>query len=118
MLSLSTRCNPIRISLVQKDTMTVTATVKNRSENPQLVSIDFELPGDLGFDEMGVSKSKSARLGEIPPGESAEAIFEVHPTHRARENEYSGRITAFAHYRDYDNVVEKTTLNYTIRVVE
>ena len=98
--------------------MTVTVTARNNSDKPQLVSVDFELPGDLGFEDIGVSKAKSVRLGEMGPGASGEAVFEVHPTHRARENEYLGKITAFVHYRDYNNVVEKAALNLTIRVIE
>jgi uncharacterized membrane protein len=117
-LSIGTRCNPIRISLSAKDTMTFVVKVKNTSDAPQMASVDFELPKELGFDTTGVSNKKNAKLGEIAPGESKETTFEVYATHRASEKDYTARITAFAHYRDYNNVIEKATLNATIRVLE
>jgi hypothetical protein len=117
-LAISTHCNPIRISLAAKDKMYITVMVKNSSEKPQLVSVDFEIPSELGFDTMGVANKKNARLGEISPGESKQTEFEVFATHRAQERDYTARITAFSHYRDYNNVLEKTVLATTIRVLE
>ncbi|MFH1471071.1 MAG: hypothetical protein ABIF01_04945 [Candidatus Micrarchaeota archaeon] len=118
MLSLSTHCNPIRISIAGKETMTVTIKAKNLSDKPQLVSVDFEIPNDLSFDSTGVSNKRNAKVGEIAPGQSKEASFEVFATHRASQNEYKARVTGFAHYRNYESVLEKATLEATIRVLE
>ncbi len=115
---LSTHCSPIRMSLAAKETMTVAVRVKNVSEKPQMVSVDFEIPKDLGFDMTGVSQRKNARLGDVAPGETKEAVFEVHATHRATEKDYPARVTGFVHFRDYNNVIDKAILNATIRVLE
>jgi len=118
MLSLSTHCNPIRISIATKETMTVTVKVKNTSDKPQMASVDFEIPKDLSFDSTGVSNKRNAKIGEIAPGQVKEASFEVYATHRASQNDYKARVTGFVHYRDYNNVLEKTMLDTTIRVLE
>jgi hypothetical protein len=106
------------MSLAAKETMTVTVRVKNVSEKPQMVSVDFEIPKDLGFDMTGVSQKKNARLSDIAPGETKEAAFEIHATHRASEKDYGALATGFVHYRDYNNVIEKVPLRATIRVLE
>ncbi len=118
MISLSTHCSPIRISLANKETMMVTVKVKNTSEKPQMVSVDFEIPKELAFDSTGVSNKRNTKIGEIAPGAIKEASFEVYATHRASQNDYTSRVTGFVHFRDYNNVLEKTMLNATIRVLE
>jgi uncharacterized membrane protein len=115
---LSTHCNPIRMSVSAKDTMTVTVKVKNVSEKPQMASVDLEIPKELGFDMTGVSQKKNAKLGDIAPGETKEAEFEVHTTHRAMENDYKALIMGYVHYRDYSNVIEKVPHSLTIRVLD
>ncbi|MFH1448726.1 MAG: hypothetical protein ABIG39_07730 [Candidatus Micrarchaeota archaeon] len=117
-LSLSTHCSPIRISLSGKDIMTLAATIKNASGEPRIVSVDLVLPSELGVDDVGVNTNKNIRLGEIPPGESREASFGIYATHRTNPAEYEAHLTAFAHYRNYDSVLEKVSLKTTIRVVE
>ncbi len=118
MIALSTHCSPIRISIANKETMTVTVKVKNMSDKPQMVSVDFEIPKDLSFDSTGVSNRKNEKIGEIAPGEVKDASFEVFATHRASENDYTARVTGYVHFRDYNNVLEKTILSATIRVLE
>jgi hypothetical protein len=118
MIALSTHCSPIRISLASKETMTVAIRAKNMSEKPVLASVDLELPKDLAFDSTGVHNKRNARLGDIAPGETKEASFEVFATHRASQNDYGALVTGFVHYRDYNNVLEKSTLKATIRVLE
>jgi hypothetical protein len=118
MLSLSTHCSPIRISIANKETMTITVKVKNTTDKPLMASVDFEVPKDLAFDGTGVSNKKNIKIGEIPPGAIKDAPFEVFATHRASQNDYTARIVGYVHYRDYNNVLEKTMLNATVRVLE
>lgn len=118
MLSLSTRCNPIRISLMGKDIIMLTLTVKNISEEPRLVSVDMEVPPELSLDETGILNKKSTRLGELMPGVSGEVRFDIRATHRASPKEYSARMTAFVNYRNYNSVLEKVSTTAAIRVIE
>ena len=93
MILLGTKCSPIRISISNKDVMSVYVTVKNSSDSSRLISLEMRLPGELGMDPSGISHSKSARLGEIPPGESKEVRFDVHPTHKTIPGETKPSLT-------------------------
>lgn len=118
MLSVSTKCSPIRISLSDKDVMTLTISVKNNSDEPRMASIDLDLPKDLSVDETGLTANKNAKLGEIMPGTSEEVSFDIRATHRASPKDYEALLTIFVHYRNYGSVLEKMRARTAIRVVE
>jgi hypothetical protein len=104
--ALNTSLTPYRLNANKKESITVTIRVKNLTKDPLLTSVDMEVPTALSFDEMGMVRRKSFRLGSIEPGKEKEF-----------KGEYTVAITATAHFRDYEHVVNIVKTTHKIGVI-
>jgi uncharacterized membrane protein len=112
---LSTELVPYKLYANKSSTASLMVRVKNVTNEILMTSVVAELPSQLGFDELGMSKQREIRLGELAPNEEKEVRFDVFSGVSSDPGEYTMMLTAIAHYRDYGHVInavkKRTALN-------
>jgi uncharacterized membrane protein len=91
--------------------------VKNMTQEVLLTSVVAELPKQLGFGAVALTKEQEMRLGEVAPDEEKEVRFDVYSTLNSDPGEYTLNLTAIAHYRDYGHVINAVKKRVTVEVV-
>ncbi|MGC8669974.1 MAG: hypothetical protein ACP5TL_02365 [Candidatus Micrarchaeia archaeon] len=115
---ISTEMVPYRIYANRNNSSTMIVKLANNTNEILLTSLVAELPSQLGFDAMGVSKQKEVRVGEIAPHEERELRIEIYGGLNSDPGEYTIALTAIAHYRDYGHVLNAVKKRTTISVVK
>jgi len=108
---------PYKLYSDRKSSSSLFLRVRNLTKDILLTSIVVELPKQLSFDEIGVSKEREVRLGELQPNEEKEARIDVFNGMNADPGDYTVLLTAIAHYRDYGHVINALKKRTTISVV-
>ncbi len=114
---LSTELIPYKLYANKSSSASLMVKVKNMTNEVLLTSVVAELPSQLGFDEVGVSKQREIRVGEIAPHDEKEVRFDVFGSVTADAGEYTIMLTAIAHYRDYGHVINAVKKRSTLNVV-
>ena len=102
---LSTEWVPYKLYSNRKSSSTLVVRLKNVTNEILLTSVVAELPKQLGFEAVGLSKEREVRVGELPPGEEREVRLEVYSSMNTDPGDYTLNLTAMAHYRDYGHVL-------------
>jgi hypothetical protein len=115
--ALSISITPYRLYANRKSTVMAMVKVKNLSKEPLMTSVDIDVPDALSFDEMGMVRRRTFKLGNIEPGKESEFRTNIVGGLKTDKGDYTVGITATAHYRDYDHVVNVVKKMHTIGVV-
>ncbi len=115
--TLSLEWIPYKLYSGRKSSSTLFLKVKNITNDDILTSVSVELPPKLSFDSIGMVKGKELKLGDIKPGEEREQKIDVTNSLDATKGEYTVTITATAHYRDYEHVMNSMSKRTSIHVV-
>ena len=108
---------PYKIYSGRKSSASLYVRIKNITNEVLLTSLVMELPQQLSFDEVGMSKQQEEHLGELKPGDEREARVDVYGGLNADAGEYTVTLTAIAHYRDYGHVINAVKKRTTLSVV-
>lgn len=110
---------PLRLSAKRSSNVRLVVKVKNRSPDPQLVSVDALLPRNamVGFDQSCINKAVEKRAGELKPGESKDITIDIWSNSQTAEGAYPVDVTVFAHYIGYDKVMSYIKKNASLRAV-
>ena len=65
--AVSTSFRPMRMTGRSSSSVDLLLAMQNVSDAPQICSVVIELPKSLGFDPVGLHKTKELRLGAIDP---------------------------------------------------
>lgn len=114
---ISTELVPYKLYSHRSGGASLFVRVKNITKEVLLTSVVAELPQQLGFDEIGVSKQREVHVGELAPDEEKELRMDVFNTLNADVGEYTLTLTAIAHYRDYAHVLNAVKKRTTLNVV-
>ncbi|MGC8651712.1 MAG: hypothetical protein ACP5UH_00460 [Candidatus Micrarchaeia archaeon] len=114
---ISAEMVPYRIYANRNSSATMVVKLQNNTNEILLTSLVAELPQPLGFDELGVSKQKEVRLGEIAPHDEKEIRLDIYGGLNSDPGEYTVTLTAIAHYRDYGHVLNAIKKHTIVNVV-
>ena len=114
---LATEWIPYRLYANRKSNSMLIVRVKNMTQEVLLTSVVAELPKQLGFGAVALTKEQEMRLGEVAPDEEKEVRFDVYSTLNSDPGEYTLNLTAIAHYRDYGHVINAVKKRVTVEVV-
>lgn len=114
---LSTEWIPYKLYSSKKSSSVLVIKLKNMTQEVLLTSVVAELPKQLGFDAVGLSKERELRIGDVAPDEEKEVKFEVFSGMNSDPGEYTINLTAMAHYRDYGHILNAVKKRVTIEVV-
>lgn len=117
--NVSVSFSPLRLSAMNRSSVSLSVKIKNVSGQVQLVSVDALLPRDslLGFDPACINKASEKRVGELKPGESVEASMTVFSSNQTKDGNYPVEVTVYSHYIGYDKVLSYLKKSTSIRAV-
>ncbi|MCL4403305.1 MAG: hypothetical protein M1500_03910 [Candidatus Marsarchaeota archaeon] len=114
---IMTEWMPYKLYSGKKSTSSLTIKLKNMTGEALLTSVVAEVPKQLGFDEIGLTKQKEVRLGYLAPEEEKEVRIDVYNSSGADPGDYTVSLTAIAHYRDYGHILNAIRKRAMISVV-
>ncbi len=115
--NVSTALRPVRLNARKENCLEVLVTIKNASDAPVMASVTAEVPKSLGFENLGITKIKEIRLGEIPAQKEKTISFSVCATSQTPAGTYSVLLGVNQHYRDYSHILNYARKTVEIRVV-
>ncbi|VVC00747.1 Uncharacterised protein [uncultured archaeon] len=111
--NVTTALRPVRLNARKESSLDVLVTVKNVTGEPFMCSVTLEVPKALGFENVGMTKIKEIRIGDLPAGKEKTVAFTVCANSLTPPGNYAVLLTVSQHYRDYSHV-----LNYAKKTVE
>jgi uncharacterized membrane protein len=117
MYDLECSMHPMRISSHKSDSLDLEIKLKNVLNKPLLTSVVVVVPKSLGFDQSALSQEREMRLGELRSGEEKSMTVRVWGTQRTEKGNYSVKVYAISHYRDYSYVLNEVRKVLELRVV-
>jgi len=114
---LVTEWTPYKMFSGRKSSVLLKVKLKNLTNEVLLTSLVVELPNKLSFDEIGMSKQREVRVGELAPEEEKEIGLNVYNGTDADPGEYTVSLAAIAHYRDYGHIINAIKKRTTVQVV-
>lgn len=114
---IATEWVPYKLYARRNSSAMLIVKLKNVTNEVLLTSVVAELPKQLGFESMAISKEREMRLGDLAPQKEIEAKFDVFSTLNSDPGEYTLGITVIAHYRDYAHVLNAVKKRVTVEVV-
>lgn len=114
---LATSFRPVRLRARNENSCDLVISIKNMDSEPHLCSVLVELPKQLGFDGVGLHKSKELRIGELAAGQEKEISTAISANNLTPPGNYSIFVSACSHYRDYSHVFNSVRKSTALRVV-
>jgi len=116
---LSYEFNPLRLKAHKDSKVAMNITVENTSGSKQLTSVDLEIAGGnkIGFDVTSMQKHHEERIGELAPGASKTFSVKLHSSPMTKAGDVPIKLTAYAHYLNYNKVLEQASRNAKLRVI-
>ncbi|MCL5428124.1 MAG: hypothetical protein M1321_03000 [Candidatus Marsarchaeota archaeon] len=114
---IRTEFTPYHLKSRERSTVTLNLGVKNITGEPVLSSAVVELPRQLSFDSIGVSKQKEVRLGTMAKDEEKTASVDIFGGTGTDKGTYTLTITAFIHYRDYGHIINEVRKRVAVEAV-
>lgn len=115
--NISTSLRPVRLDARKPNCLELVVSIENVSDKPVLVSASLELPKPLGFENLGITRIKEIRLGELAPSKEKKAVFSVCANTQTAPGTYAAVLTVSQHYRDYSHVLNYAKKSVEIRAV-
>lgn len=113
----TTSFRPVRLKARNENSTELMIKLKNTSGGEKLCSVSVQLPNQLGFDSVGLHKTKELRMGNLLPGAQKEAIVSIWATSQTPAGTYCLNVVADTHYRDYSHVINSARKSVELRVV-
>ncbi len=116
---IATKFTPMRLQANKESKLTMNVVVQNLSGMKQLVSVDMDIAAGnrVGFEVTCSKRHLENRLGELAPGATKEINTTVYGSSMTRPGEVGMKVTAYAHYQDYNKVQGKAAKALTLRIV-
>lgn len=115
--SLSTSLRPVRLNARRENSLDLLIDLQNITNAPQMCSVVVELPKSLGFDNVGLHKTRELRLGALEANVKKQVPVGIFANNQTPPGNYRLTITLNAHYRDYSHVINSVSKAVEIRVV-
>ena len=117
--NISHKFSPLRMKAHKDSKVAMSVTVKNTSGQKHLVSVDVELPRGhkVGFDVTSGQKHHEERMGEVGAGDARTFSMNIHGSRMTAPGEIPIKITAYAHYLNYNKVLEQAGKTAKLRII-
>ena len=116
MLKIDTSLNPFRLKLGRNEPVQLKVIIRNMSNEDALMSYDLVVSRNLSLDKGGFKTSVNNRIGNMEPGQTTQAYFDVYPKTMTKEGTYPLLIKATEHYNNYNFVKKEFRKHLDIQV--
>ncbi len=108
---------PYKLYANKKSSSSLVITLSNATTEPLMTSVVVELPNQLSFGQVGLSREKEVRLGILAPKEEKEVSVDVFSDTGTDKGEYTLKVSAFSHYRDYGHIINGINKHLSVEAV-
>ncbi len=108
---------PYKLYANRRSSSMLSIRLKNLTKETLMSSLVVELPNKLSFDQIGMTRQREIRIGDLAANEEKESRIDVFSDVGTEKGDYTLTITAFAHYRDYGHVLNAIKKRTDIEVV-
>ena len=115
--SVATELFPYKLQAKKSNSAVMTVKITNITKEILLTSVVAEVPSQLGFDEMNLSKQREIRVGELQPSELKEVRIPIYSSLKSDPGDYTLTLTTIAHYRDYGHVLNMVKKSVEVEIV-
>ena len=115
--NISTALRPVRLAARKESCIELLVSIKNASGSAFMASVSAEVPRFLGFENVGMTKIKEIRIGELPGKKEKTVSFSICSNSQTAPGTYSVLLTVNQHYRDYSHVQNYAKKTVEIRAV-
>jgi hypothetical protein len=115
--NVATALRPVRLSARKENCLELLVTITNASDSPFMASASVELPRQLGFENVGMTKIKEIRMGELAAQKEKTVSFSICANSQTAPGTYAAALTVSQHYRDYSHVLNYAKKSVEVRVV-
>ena len=115
--NISTSLRPVRLNARKESALELLVSVKNVTDSPVMTSVSAEVPKSLGFENLGITKIKEIRIGELMAHKEKTVSFSLCSTSQTLPGTYSVLLSVNHHYRDYSHVQNYAKKQVEIRAV-
>ena len=115
--TISTSFRPMRLAARSNNSAELLVTLHNISGSSQMCSVVVELPKSLGFDSVGLHKTKELRLGTLDAGTQKDLSVSIYSSSQTPAGLYQLKLSVYSHYRDYAHVLNSVSKTLELRVV-
>jgi hypothetical protein len=115
--TVSTELFPYKLEARKSGSAVLSVKIRNITKDVLLTSVVAEVPGQLGFDEMNLSKQKEVKVGDIQPDEVKDIKIILYSSLKSDPGEYTLTLTTTAHYRDYGHVLNEVKKRVAIEII-
>ena len=115
--TISTSFRPMRLAARSNNSADLLVTLSNISGTPQMCSVVVELPTSMGFDSVGLHKTKELRLGTLDAGAKKDLAISIYSNSQTPAGLYQLKLSVYSHYRDYAHVLNSVSKTLELRVV-
>lgn len=115
--NISTSLRPVRLNARKESTLELVVAITNVSDSPLMMSVSAEVPQSLGFENVGMTKIKEIRIGELPAQKEKTVSFTICSNYKTQPGTYAVLLTANHHYRDYSHVQNYAKKSVEVRAV-
>ena len=115
--NVSTSLRPVRLNARKENCLELLVAVANASDAPLMMSVSIEVPKSLGFENLGITRIKEIRIGELPAQKEKTVGFSICANSQTPSGTYSALLTVSQHYRDYSHVLNYAKKSVEVRVV-
>lgn len=115
--AIATSFRPLRLNARNDASVDFVVDLSNISGLPQMCSLVVELPASLGFDGVGLHKTKELRLGMLDAEAKKQVVVGIAGSNQTPAGLYRLKVTAYSHYRDYAHVLNSVSKTVELRVV-
>lgn len=115
--ALAVAFRPLRLNARSENSVDLLMHLTNLDEKPVMCSVVIELPKGLGFDGVGLHKTKELRLGNLEGKVEKELAVTIVGNNQTPPGLYRIQVTAYSHYRDYAHVLNSVSKTIELRVV-
>jgi uncharacterized membrane protein len=115
--SMKLTFRPYRLAARKNDAVDLIVELENKTDATLLVSVVVGVPKALGFDEIGMNKVREMRVGLMKGREKKEIIVPIYGHNQTIAGDYTVRVVAYSHYRDYAHILNSVKKDTVLRAV-
>lgn len=115
--NISTALRPVRLNARKENCLELLVTIKNATDQPVMASATVEVPRSLGFENLGITKIKEIRIGELAGNSEKTVSFSICANPQTPAGTYSLLLSVNQHYRDYGHILNYAKKTVEVRVV-
>ncbi len=116
MLTIKTVLLPFRMSLSNKQPVSLRAEITNNSDITKLISVKFLVSKYLSVEKTGLANSLERKLGEIEANKTKIYYFDIFPKTQTVPHDFPARIIFTEHTEDYNYIEKEYKKEFTIKV--